>query len=396
MRIQVLVDRSEMLSEGGEWNLIHGRNSSLVSDFGIDLAMTCVVPEQQDTTIPPHWREAGYLIRPSSYKSAIAGRAMACRRCTYDARKGSPDAIICSGGLSWLSMRSLSHSHVPTVWDIHGAVREEIEEYPKRFSRRLLRLYARITERSASIASGVFAVTPELRDLVAPIYPRAEAFIVPCTTPHQLQQDQIPHHRANWRKHLGIPEEAWCLVHAGGIGSWQGTDTYFGQFPRLLQEFPNAWLLCLTAATEAAEALRTSLPQSARDRCIVGSVRREELCSALCAADIGLLLREPTVTNKVAFPNKIDDFLAAGLPIATTRGLPAAARLIETCAAQGIVVDGMDLSAVASYPSASHATDEFTREAIWRQAQQCRASFRYAETLKPFVEWVNSRRGERA
>ena len=171
------------------------------------------------------------------------------------------------------------------------------------------------------------------------------------------------------------------MVHSGGLGGWQGTDEYSRELPRLMQRERSLWFLCLTGNTRAISEKIAEFPAEIAARCKVGSVPSTDVISALCAADLGLLLRAECVTNRVAFPNKLDEYLAAGLYVVTSKGLPAAANICRQDPCVGTLVDYPKLN----IEEACFATQfgEPLRVHRWKRAQEVRQSFAYGTTLAP-------------
>ena len=265
MRLSVVVDRPLMTSEGGEWNLVQGRNEALVRRYGLDLRMYCVVPRASPSGGPPeHWLRAGYPIEPVTYSSSAA-RLLACRGAMRVALGDQPDAVMVSGGFTWLAIPMAQRQGLRVIFDLHGAVRNESQEYGKvGLPGWVVRPYYDLNDWYARDIEAILVVTPELWDHVARIHRRAVPFVVPCASPTQLRPECVLSFRNQWREAFGIPSDAWCLLHSGGIGHWQATDAYFATFPGLLTLVPNAWLLVLTGNVAEAEASRQSMPPTCR------------------------------------------------------------------------------------------------------------------------------------
>jgi glycosyltransferase involved in cell wall biosynthesis len=64
-----------------------------------------------------------------------------------------------------------------------------------------------------------------------------------------------------------------------------------------------------------------------------------EVPAAMAAGDYGLLLREPTITNRVAAPVKFAEYLACGLPVICSDCIGDCAEFLKTHKA-GFVVSG--------------------------------------------------------
>jgi hypothetical protein len=149
-------------------------------------------------------------------------------------------------------------------------------------------------------------------------------------------------------------------------------------------------LVCLTGEIDhATDALLRACgdDREVRSRIHVLTVPSAELVYVLCAADIGLLLRHSVETNRVAFPNKIDEYLAAGLGIVTTLGLPAAAELVNSCAISGVVLETPQLRLAHDYIR-NTCSDSGCAKDRWRRANVARARHSFTACLQPFVTWA--------
>jgi hypothetical protein len=107
-----------------------------------------------------------------------------------------------------------------------------------------------------------------------------------------------------------------------------------------------------------------------------------------------LLLRDDIPTNRAAFPNKVDEYWSAGLPVVTTAGLQAVANIVETRPEAGIVVSHpkytLSAEQVAWFKDLSSAAvgDRYRR---FRQLQYVRRQISFEGTLRPFVSWLRTR-----
>jgi glycosyltransferase involved in cell wall biosynthesis len=77
----------------------------------------------------------------------------------------------------------------------------------------------------------------------------------------------------------------------------------------------------------------------------------DDVPEAIGAADYGLLLREPTITNRVAAPVKFAEYLACGLPVICSECIGDYPDFLKAHGA-GIVLggDGDKLSALSPIP----------------------------------------------
>jgi glycosyltransferase involved in cell wall biosynthesis len=99
-------------------------------------------------------------------------------------------------------------------------------------------------------------------------------------------------------------------------------------FKALLRERPEALFLVLTQTPELAKMLLESAGV-ARERYSVRTVSPEDVPAALSAADLGVAFIQPCYSKMSSSPTKIAEYLAAGLPFITNRGIGDLDALVE-------------------------------------------------------------------
>jgi glycosyltransferase involved in cell wall biosynthesis len=86
----------------------------------------------------------------------------------------------------------------------------------------------------------------------------------------------------------------------------------------------------------------------------VVSVPPQEVPRYLAASDVGLLLRDDSIVNRVASPVKFGEYLAAGLPVIITEGLGDYSDAVRTHALGSVISLG------DSDDSIQHRLESFT------------------------------------
>ncbi|GEM_PF-2544253 len=124
--------------------------------------------------------------------------------------------------------------------------------------------------------------------------------------------------RASLRQELNIQNRLVC-VYSGSMSLWQRPVETLQLFSRIRQKHSEAFLLFLTHHTgRATEMLSELLPARSWQ---VRYVPHHEVPSYLCAADLAIMLRDVSPTNRVASPIKFSEYLCCGLPVVITRGI---------------------------------------------------------------------------
>jgi glycosyltransferase involved in cell wall biosynthesis len=170
------------------------------------------------------------------------------------------------------------------------------------------------------------------------------------------------------RLSLGIGD-APLVLHQGAVAAGRGCEVLL----QALDFLPGAHLLYLGAEGPYAARLRGIAGESpVADRShFLGPVRPEALLSYTAQADVGVsLLADSCANHRLALPNKLFEYIAAGLPVVVS-DLPEASRLVR---AQGVGwrADGADPGSVAAALRAAlaHQDDEGLRDRLARAASE--------------------------
>ncbi|HEY4784546.1 MAG TPA: glycosyltransferase [Bacteroidales bacterium] len=125
--------------------------------------------------------------------------------------------------------------------------------------------------------------------------------------------------RKNVRTELSIASEDIVLVYSGGFHKWQMIEETLRCYS-FLKKKSKLQLRFLLLTNESSNLVRSTLEQFGlvSDDVIVKNCKHEEVSKYLNAADLGFLIREDTIMNQVAFPTKMGEYLACGLPLITT------------------------------------------------------------------------------
>lgn len=128
--------------------------------------------------------------------------------------------------------------------------------------------------------------------------------------------------RANTRKKLGF-EGKTVVVFCGALHySWQNIKRSIEVFNKLDQHgtYKNLHFYILTRPQDypIAKSFMAHLNVDS-SRYTLDNVPHEDVNAILNASDIGILLRENVLLNKVVSTGKLGEYLAAGLPVITTK-----------------------------------------------------------------------------
>jgi hypothetical protein len=151
-----------------------------------------------------------------------------------------------------------------------------------------------------------------------------EYFIIPCAQGRtQLDAGKINATRALYREKYGVKDDETLFVYSGGLSAWQCTDESVMLFDAVKQRVPGCKMLFLTGNTAAVKE------KYAESGIIVDSAPVHLVNDVLTAGDYAFMLREPTTTNLVAYPNKFIEYVSSGMKIIATESVIDVANQIE-------------------------------------------------------------------
>jgi hypothetical protein len=389
-KIACIAWRPGFAAEAGEWNLINGRNKSLSNEFNFEVTMLVLARRGWWSSKPQHLEGKDYKLEIIYYRSRLIGPFIAALKAMTFAKRRDIKVAILSGGFTSILAPIGKLLGMKTIWDIHGDALAELSANSQPSNMRLGRAKIVVNEWLGRQASGFMVVTEALRPKdVATKKLRTQCFVIPCASTVRLNRDQYRLARQQSRRMFCIPDDAVVLVHSGGVtATWQCFSEYLRDFELLGRENKNLILLCLTAELDAAHRLaRDRVNQKTLEKIRIAKVPASELTHAICGADVGLLLREKNRTNECAFPNKIDDYLSAGVAIVTTHGLPAAAAIVESYPATGFVCREVSLIEAKTFIY-NQVVNPIAAGLRWERASLIRDQHAFKTTLAPFASWA--------
>lgn len=147
-----------------------------------------------------------------------------------------------------------------------------------------------------------------------------------------------PTTRAMVRRELGLDDKL-VFVYSGSLAPWQGPGKLLEFFSAVKQLHPPSHLVILTKETHAAERVLGRHSGDGPGVTLL-SLSHREVPRYLMAADVGLLLRDDTPVNRVAFPTKYAEYLATGLFVVATQGVRDIAKYTAAYPVTGCLLRG--------------------------------------------------------
>ncbi len=197
----------------------------------------------------------------------------------------------------------------------------------------------RLTKRVERIALARAAGAVVLTERVQPVLfakddPRVE--VIPCCVDLDRVEAQ-QHERAETRRRLAIDDRI-VLIYVGKFTGWYLQREMVEFFARARNVIPTLHFLVLSQSDPSwirDEFARFDIPDSART---VTRVPPERIGAHLAAADAAIAFIQPCYSKISSSPTKIGEYLAAGLPIVTGRGIGDVDSLLEQHDS-GVVLD---------------------------------------------------------
>lgn len=225
-----------------------------------------------------------------------------------------PKGIIARGVMAtWMALRIRDRKLVKRVcFDGRGAYAAEWEEYRIIDDDALIAQFRPLEHEAVNASDQRIAVSNALvahwRERYG--YDATQHVVLPCA----LGKDFAQHPSlaaSSWRLEAGIPREAVVLVYSGSTAGWQSFQLFAQLFSSAMRADPKVHVLFLSKPAEAIDELTARFPGRVFRRWL----NAEEVQAVLGACDYGVLVREDTLTNRVASPTKFAEYLAGGLRI---------------------------------------------------------------------------------
>jgi glycosyltransferase involved in cell wall biosynthesis len=159
------------------------------------------------------------------------------------------------------------------------------------------------------------------------------------------------------RREIGVSSQPLVLF-VGSVHRYQIFDQVVAFFKTLRTQRPDAVLLVLTGGVETIVAELARLGVS--DGCVVRSVPHDQVAEWMSAADMGVLLRERSLVNRVASPVKAAEYLACGLPMVISDDIGDLSALVRK-RDLGVVLGGLSESDYAQ--AARHLLKDWPQNA---------------------------------
>ena len=122
------------------------------------------------------------------------------------------------------------------------------------------------------------------------------------------------------RRSLGFNDDDYVLVYMGSFFYFSGLSDALNEFAEVSKSSPNLKFLLVGGGEQDSELRQRVSTLGLTEKVVfTGFASYEQLPRYLKIADIAVNTLEPTLVANVAFPNKVLQYMAAGLPVVSTR-----------------------------------------------------------------------------
>ena len=226
----------------------------------------------------------------------------------------SVDQIIARSVLATNLALALKQKNMRVIYDGRGAIEAEWREYSVINDPALLSQIRELELHAIKESQAQLAVSKKLHEFWKEEYGcnNLNSVIIPCTINAVFENLSFTQEvLLNARENLGYAEKDLVFIYSGSVSGWQSFDLLEQFALPLLEQYPQVKFLFLAAPDKNIQRIKDRFPsQVSIYRCAPSQVP-----SYLMAGDYGLLIREESVTNKVASPVKFGEYLACGLSV---------------------------------------------------------------------------------
>ena len=127
------------------------------------------------------------------------------------------------------------------------------------------------------------------------------------------------------REDLNISENSILVVFSGSISKWHSYSKMISDFTKILNKNPRVNLLFLSKLNSHIAIIKNKFPE----RVFVFWVDPKDVFPYLNIADYGYVVREDSITNQVASPVKVAEYLSCGLKVLISKNLGDYSEIIE-------------------------------------------------------------------
>ena len=205
-------------------------------------------------------------------------------------------------------------------YDGRGAYAAEWHEYDVMPSISMKNKIAQLENEAVSKSDFRIAVSQKLVEYWSEQfnYRQQQHVIIPCLLNSNFSDNiASPELLKQQRQKSGYNENDIVFIYSGSTAGWQSFGLLTELLEPLLKASERVKVLFMSSADDRIQQLINSYPQQVQRRL----VNHNEVTAMLQSGDYGIMIREQTITNKVAAPTKFAEYLSAGLQVLVSDNL---------------------------------------------------------------------------
>ena len=212
-------------------------------------------------------------------------------------------------------------------YDGRGAIKAENEEYKLFKSEKISSEIAEMERQAVVAADFRIAVSHQLLQYWENNfnYKAVTHRVIPCSVSRSFEDITVEEKWHLRGQYSNFEDKDIVLVYAGSVAGWQSFEFAENILRKLLTESEKIKVIFLSKEHEIIQRLIRDFPT----RIIRKWVHHEVVANYLKLADYGVLIREQSMTNKVASPVKFAEYLSAGLNIIISENLGDYTEMVE-------------------------------------------------------------------
>ncbi|HJO92471.1 MAG TPA: hypothetical protein QF753_03655 [Victivallales bacterium] len=232
------------------------------------------------------------------------------------------ESIICRGPLATaLALMLKKIKYIKKVcYDGRGASSEEFKEYNLINNQNFINKLFFIEKKAVINSNYIVSVSNSLINYWKEKfeYRKNNELVIPCTLMSNISTVQLSQSLlSKKRKEFGFNNEDIILVYSGSCAGWQSFDLLDKFISNQL--FQNDKVKVLFMSKFNINKLACFKDHS--NRIYSTWIKHDDVNSILSMCDYGLLIRDQSITNKVASPVKFAEYLYSGLPVIISQNL---------------------------------------------------------------------------
>lgn len=212
--------------------------------------------------------------------------------------------------------------NVDYIIDYHGVAPEEFIQVGKSFRRINYEYYKKMEKVTLQEAKGIVCVSNKFKRYIVENFNISEdkVFVIPSCIPSKYINFNIDK-RLEIRKKLKLLDKK-VIIYAGGIGLWHCDEEMISLFKKM-SDYDKSFYFIFLTHSDNKEIISKKMKDFGVDNenYIIDSVSHNEIYYYYMASDIGIIIRDDSLVNRISSPTKIAEYLSTGMTLLSTNNI---------------------------------------------------------------------------